>query len=546
MGVKKHKNVAGRWQGLPLPVRVNAAKSGRWCHFYSNIFVLLAVLHYLCIRQAALGKLKTSFLSSRLHYLCISRTMLNMNFKTAVILFLLSLVSVTAPAKGQSVMVKTKGNHYWLYRLSLADKAGTPHSLSHPETFLSAKAIDRRRRQGLPVDSTDLPLSPAHVSSVAATGAMVVGGSKWNNTLLVRVGSSGIVDRLQALPCVRGVTMVYSLPDSVERRPKRMRHADEVERWDTVRTSWLGVTEEQLAMLGTDRMHRQGFTGHGMTIAVLDGGFMNADEIPCLQGAKIMGCRDFVYPPSDNIFSEMEHGTKVLSTMAVNIDSVFVGAAPDAAYWLLRCEESQTEMAVEEDYWAQAAEFADSVGVDVINSSLGFHSYDLDGYSLTYSRLDGRGSMISRTASMCARKGMVMVSSAGNEGMGTWKKICVPADAHDILTVGAISPNRVNAPFSSVGPTADGRVKPDVMALGSPSTVITGRGTIGKDMGTSFSSPLIAGMVACLWQALPQATALQIIDMVRRSGDNSAQPDNIYGYGVPCFWKAYTAAKSAK
>ena len=190
---------------------------------------------------------------------------------------------------------------------------------------------------------------------------------------------------------------------------------------------------------------------------------------------------------------------------------------------------------MEEDYWAAAAEYADSVGVDVINSSLGFYEYDNPADSYRYWQQDGKTALISRTASMLAGKGIVHVNSCGNEGMAAWKKISFPSDATDILSVGAVTPMRKNASFCSLGPTADGRVKPDVMAQGSPTMVVTERGTISSDMGTSFASPLIAGMTACLWQKYPQKTALQLMDMIRRSGSNVAHPDNVYGYGIPDF-----------
>ena len=186
-----------------------------------------------------------------------------------------------------------------------------------------------------------------------------------------------------------------------------------------------------------------------------------------------------------------------------------------------------------------AAEYADSLGADIITSSLGYTEYDnLPGYYHQYD-LDGHTAFISRTASMLAGKGIILVNSAGNSGMGPWKKITFPADADNTITVGALNQQRINAPFSGVGPTQDMRIKPDVMALGSPASLISGRGSVIRDMGTSFSTPIVAGLVACLWQALPNKTALQIIDLVRQNGSNHEKPDNIYGYGVPNFWRAY-------
>ena len=230
--------------------------------------------------------------------------------------------------------------------------------------------------------------------------------------------------------------------------------------------------------------------------------------------------------------------------MAVNEKNLFEGSAPEAEYWLLRCEQTQTESRSEEDFWAAAAEFADSVGVDVINSSLGYSEYDDDEQKYPYRQLDGHSMMISRMASMLAQKGIVLVCSAGNSGDDSWKKITIPADAEDVLTVGAVKSDGINTVFSSVGPTADGRVKPDVMALGGYCSVINADGEIAQQNGTSFASPLIAGAVACLWQALPDKTACELIELVRQSGDRYQWPDNIYGYGIPDFAKILEKEKS--
>lgn len=465
--------------------------------------------------------------------------------KKCILVFILSVFAIIASAHGTDRVKKIKypGGRAYMYRVTLTDKNGTPYSLDHPEKFLSEKSIARRTRQHLSVDSTDLPINPAYISAVNSEDVKVVSHSKWNNTLLVRCKIPELVNRLSALPFVKSVTKVWTSPDSINPLSSRMKYHTEFNRWDTVPQSYYGVTREQVEMIGGVRMHNHGFTGKGITIAVLDGGFMNADLIPCMQSINIAGCADFVVPKSKSVYKEMEHGTKVLSVMAVKEPYVFVGTAPDASYWLLRCEDELTESPAEEDYWAAAAEFADSVGVDIISSSLGFHDFDESSFNYKYSELDGHTALISVTASMLASKGIVLVNSAGNDGMSSWKKINVPADADDIITVGAVSPNRRNASFSSIGPTADGRVKPDVMAMGSPAAVITGRGTIIQDMGTSFSAPIISGMVACLWQALHYKTAREIIDIVRRCSDNYATPDNIFGYGVPDFWRGYAATR---
>lgn len=449
-----------------------------------------------------------------------------------------SMTMTVVTAKGTGVearKVRYKGDRCYMYRLTLRDKQGTTATLDHPETFLSERAIERRRRQGLSLDSTDLPLSQVYLDAIAARGVDIVSRSKWNNTVLVRGTDDRALAALADLGCVSQARKVWTSPDSVMPPSRRERMTGLMHRWDTLSADRHGRALEQIAMVGGTALHDAGYTGEGMMITVMDGGFMNVDQIRAFMSMHLVGVRDFVVPASRDVFAEMKHGTQVLSVMAANQPGAYVGTAPAAGYLLLRCEDNGSESLAEEDYWAAAAEYADSMGTDIINSSLGFHDFDEAADSYTYACQDGATAMVSRTASMLAAKGIVLVCSAGNDGMETWKKINFPADARDILTVGAVSADGINAAFSSIGPTADGRIKPDIMAMGSPTTVITARGTIGKDVGTSFAAPVIAGLVACLWQAMPGATATQLIDMVRRSASNSAHPDNICGYGVPDF-----------
>ena len=450
------------------------------------------------------------------------------------------------PRITETDVVSFPGGRCMMYRLYLRDKdlQHTPFSVNRPEQFLSARSIERRKRQGLPVDVTDLPIAPAYLDSVSRTGIEIVGQSKWNNTLLVKIHKEKELNKLNSLSFITKKLKVFSSPDSITER-KRSSFRKELNSWESVPIHY-GAAAEQLKSLGGQRIHERGFYGNGMMIAVFDGGFMNVDRIPALHGVKLAGLKDFVVPKSNNIFEEMEHGTMVLSTMVANAPNLYVGVAPEAQYVLVRCEDERTESLAEEDYWASAAEYADSLGVDVINSSLGYHDFDDVKTNHLYWEQDGETALISHTASMCADKGIICVNSAGNDGMGVWKKINFPADAKNILTVGSINEQGKNAAFSAVGPTADGRIKPDVMAYGSPTSVITGRGSIINDNGTSFSSPLIAGMTACLWQALPHKTAKQIIKLVKMAGNNQQHPDNIYGYGVPDFWKAYQTGKAIK
>jgi hypothetical protein len=275
-----------------------------------------------------------------------------------------------------------------------------------------------------------------------------------------------------------------------------------------------------------------------MHVAVIDAGFYNADHIKFFKKMDLLGIRDFVNPQSD-IYAENYHGMMVLSCMAANTPKAFVGTAPAASYWLLRSEDADTEQPVEEDYWAAAMEFADSVGVDVINTSLGYYAFDDSSANYRYRDLNGHNSLMSHTASLAADKGMVLVCSAGNSGRGAWKKVTPPGDAENVITVGALTRDLINTEFSSVGNTTDGRIKPDAMAIGQGSTVSSVEGTVSHANGTSFASPTLCGVVACFWQACPWLTAKEVVQAVRQAGDRVDYPDNIYGYGIPNLWKAY-------
>lgn len=454
--------------------------------------------------------------------------------KHLLLALLLAVTSVSAQAR-KATPTPTD----CIYRVSLIDKRGTPYRIDKPQDYLSAKAIERRKRQGLRVDSTDLPLSPLYVKSVQTTGVKVVGHSKWNNTLLVRSNDSTVVNRLQALACVKGVQRVWRKPEKQE-PSNDAQLAEPWEGWRSHKDSLYGAATHQIEMLNGIRLHQAGFRGQGMTVAIFDAGFLNVDVIPAFHHTNIIGTRSFVATDTIPIYRLQEHGTMTLSDMGMNVPYQFVGTAPEASYWLLRTEDFASENMVEEDYWAMAAEFADSVGVDVVSSSLGYHAYDDPAVgSYRYRDQDGRTALITRTAAMLAQKGIVHINSAGNEGKKAWKKINFPADSPNSIAVGALTPGKENALFSSIGPSADGRVKPDVMAQGNPSTVVGGSGNVEEASGTSFACPTLAGMVVCLWQALPKKTAFEILDIVRRAGDNYATPDNIYGYGIPDFWRAY-------
>ena len=430
------------------------------------------------------------------------------------------------------------------YRISLKDKAATTYSLEHPEAFLSEKAIERRLKQNLPIDSTDLPVCRKYVDEIRRQGVKIVVTGKWENFVTVSCNDSALVERIAALPFVRETEKVWIAPggdgpfmatgrDSLINRPSV--HPDSI----------YGLAVDQIRLSNGDKLHEEGFKGQGMTIAVIDAGFHNADKITAMQNIRILGTKDFVNPQSD-IFAESSHGMAVLSCIAMNRPGVMTGTAPEASFWLLRSEDEYSEHLVEQDYWAAAVEYADSVGVDVLNTSLGYYAFDDKSKNYKLRNLDGHHALMSRQASRIADKGMVLVCSAGNSGMDEWKKITPPADAEDILTIGAIDNMGVNAAFSSIGNTADGRIKPDVMAMGVHSAVVGVDGGTAFANGTSFASPIFCGLVACLWQACPWLTVRQLIQVVHEASDRNAYPDNIYGYGVTDMWKAYQLAMKLK
>lgn len=425
------------------------------------------------------------------------------------------------------------------YRISLKDKAATDYSLQKPEMYLSKKSIERRKRQGLEIDSTDLPVCKKYVDAIRKKGVHVLVTGKWDNFVTVSCNDSMLIAEIAGLPFVRSTERVWrgvakraSERDSLINKPLRT-------------DSLYGPAITQIKMSHADRLHEAGFKGQGMTIAVIDAGFHNVDKIEAMKNINILGTRDFVNPEAD-IYAESSHGMSVLSCMAMNQPNVMIGTAPEASYWLLRSEDEYSENLVEQDYWVAAIEFADSVGVDLVNTSLGYYSFDDPAKNYRYRDLNGHYALMSREAAKAADKGIVVVCSAGNSGAGSWKKITPPGDAENVITVGAVNKYGVLAPFSSVGNTADGRVKPDVVAVGLGSDVMGTDGNLRHANGTSFSSPIMCGMVACLWQACPELTAKEIIELVRRSGDRAVFPDNIYGYGIPDLWKAYQSTVNTR
>lgn len=432
------------------------------------------------------------------------------------------------------------------YVVFFTDKNNSPYSVSAPLAFLSQRAIDRRANQGIAITTHDLPVNPSYVSGLTAAGATVMNTSRWFNSATITVSNPSVINTINALPYVLNSLNVGRVGISPSHPVKKfdesfLRSAAFVTTIPQRTASFnYGTSFNQVAMLKGDIMHLNGYTGNGMLIAVLDAGFPGVDVMPAFDSirnsGRILATWDFV----DNnamVYDDSNHGTMVLSTIGGNVPGEIIGTAPHASFLLLRSEDAPTEYIIEEYNWASAAEYADSAGADIINSSLGYTRFDDPNQDHSYNDLDGNTTPVSRAARMAARKGIVVCNSAGNEGNNSWFHISAPSDADSILGVGAVDASSVYVTFSGKGPAADGRIKPDVAAQGYQTIVAdpwNGFGVMPAN-GTSFSSPLMAGMVATLWQCNPNATNMQIINAIRQSGNQASNPDSLLGYGIPDF-----------
>ncbi|MBT9392332.1 S8 family serine peptidase [Hymenobacter sp. NST-14] len=424
------------------------------------------------------------------------------------------------------------------------DKAGTPFSVSQPEAFLSARALARRQRQQIAVLPRDLPVSPAYVQQVKAVpGTQLWYTSRWFNAAVVACDSATL-QQVQALPFVRSAqTLNRGLPGT--RKPKTDEPDATAGRTAGTRSQY-GKAYAQAQMLGAVQMHDAGFRGEGMQIAVFDAGFPGvntASPFSSITQENRLASTFNVVEKNDQVFLRDSHGTHCLSTIGANEPGTYIGTAPKATFRLFVTEDIFSEHPVEEANWLIAAEYADSAGVDIISSSLGYSTFDFPSINYTYADMNGRTALVTRAATVAARVGMVVVSSAGNEGNNRgWRYITAPADADSILTVGATDSLAVVAGFSSRGPTADGRIKPNLAAMGVQTAIVSPGGRVSRGDGTSYSCPVLAGMVAGFWQANPRLTAQQVIGFLQRSGSRATVPNDEIGYGIPHFGRAYNLA----
>lgn len=413
------------------------------------------------------------------------------------------------------------------YIVFFKDKAGTSYSVSAPSQFLSEKAIVRRAKQGIMITEEDFPVNAAYINQVKATGAKTYFSSRWMNCVLVET-SAAIIEQVRLLPTVSRIEFVAPNKKLSSARVKKERNIKE--------TAIAAATISQLQQIGLTEMQADGYRGEGIHIAVFDSGFPGVNTASAFQHifqeGRLIDSYDFI-AQSGNVFKYDEHGTEVLSVIGAYSENTFTGGAYKASFHLYVTEDVGSEYRVEEYNWLFAAERADSAGVDVINSSLGYNTFDDASMDYTQAQLDGKTAVISRAATNAIARGIVVVCSAGNEASNSWQKVTPPADANGILAIGAVTSTGLRSSFSSIGPTADNRIKPDVMAMGSGTSVVRPGGTVSTESGTSVASPLVASLVAGVLQAHPGVTVQDVYRAIVRSASQSTRPDNRYGYGIP-------------
>lgn len=431
------------------------------------------------------------------------------------------------------------------YAIKFTDKDNNGFSLDNPEEFLTARSMERRVNQGIAYDNTDLPITASYIDEVAEIGVEVKRRVKWINTILVKTTNPMLIDEILALSFVESATKIADVNANPPIKSKSFFEVEEELDQNIIQTSIqkststlnYGQATEQIELINGIPLHEMGFQGQGMVIAVLDGGFIGVPERIVFDSlyanGQILGARDFCSEENDP-FAGSSHGTKVLSTMGANWPGQMIGTAPKADYWLLRTEYTDYENIIEEYNWLVGAAFADSVGADIINSSLGYTTFDDANFDHTWDEINGNTTIITKGADLAAKKGILPVNSAGNDGNGSWQYVGFPADGDSVFAIGATDYSGNIANFSSRGYPFDTRIKPNICAVGSGTTVADANNDyISSASGTSFSSPTIAGMTACLWQANPEFNNKQIMDLLEMSASQASNPDKTYGYGIP-------------
>jgi subtilisin family serine protease len=443
----------------------------------------------------------------------------------------------------------TKGLAQDRYAVFFKFKPQKEYSLASPSKFLTEKAIQRRVREKFAVDSLDLPVTAAYLQGISAYSQELLYVSKWLNAAVVVTDAAG-KKNMEALPFVQKVELVAkgfiaktgnrTVPEISQKPTKNQKWAIE----ESYREA--AAYDFQNDLLGIPAMHQAGFTGKGITVAVFDSGFPGLEKaIPfahVFTNKRIVGQLNVVRPWIKEVFRDHEHGTQVSSLIFSNQAGTLVAGAHQAQVIFAITEDVATEYPIEELNWVRAAEYADSLGVDIINSSLGYLDFDEPSLTYTTAQLDGKTTYVTRGATLAAKRGILVVNSVGNYGSAGSSSLVAPADAQGILAVGSVNASSVVSTFSSRGPTADGRIKPELVAFGQSPVLIRGSGQVSAAAGTSFSAPQLTALAAGLWEAKPEWTKDELLTNLIKSGTQYATPDQNLGYGIPNFRSAYYGA----
>ncbi len=442
-----------------------------------------------------------------------------------------------------------KAQEQYAIRVVFAGKDATTYSLTQPQAYLSERAINRRSKYGLAIDSTDLPVPTAYVNQVLTTSQGVLHTtSKWHNSCVVLVADTTTLALVRTFPFVQNTHPVGYYQDGLHQKPTGPSPSGGAVPLD-FDENYYGAAWDQINLCRGAYLHEQGLMGQGVLIAVIDVGFNGVPTIAAFDslraGSRIADVWNFI-EQDDQVYQNSGHGTQVLSCMAALLPQTFVGTAPYATYALYTTDHLSTEQSIEEDNWVAAIERADSLGADLVNSSLGYNEFDQPEDTYTYAQLDGQTTLVARAANIATAKGMTVISSAGNEGNNNWHYLLTPGDADSALTVGASDINKQVATFSSRGPNAAGVLKPDVAAMGVAASVINGSGQVVQQNGTSIATPILTGLVACLFQARPNTTPAYLRAVIRAAGHLHEQPNYELGHGVPDFYEAYQQITAIK
>ena len=429
---------------------------------------------------------------------------------------------------------------YWIQFL---DKNNTPYSIEKPEEFLGERAIQRRIKYGIEIDEKDIPVNHSYIEAVEKAGATILNPSKWLNGVTVEIYDISVLKAIENLPFVKKTRALHDEP--LKHMLKSESLLQEIDLRSAagadVNRNHYGSAATQIELLNGIALHEMGYQGEDIWIGICDSGYEGVDVHDVFKNmrdeGRLIGTRDFVYK-NGVVYSDDHHGTACLGLMAGYIPNTYVGTAPKASYFLCRTENINSENLIEEYNWVSAAEYMDSLGIDMITTSLGYITFDDEQMNHDYADFDGKTCIITIGAEIASSKGILCVAAAGNEGDTQFPYIGAPGDAKNVLTVGGVKADGTKTGFSSIGPTYDGRIKPDVMSFAYAVSVASPGGGFYEGNGTSFATPSLAGMLACLWQARGDEPESRIRTIVKQSANNYTTPNSEYGYGIPDFKKA--------